>query len=203
MTTFVNGEALHKTYRLGVSPTGAASKPENIGSNAGKLSGHALTYKACKGFTLIELLVVVLIIGLLAAVAVPQYQKAVTKARFSEAMVHMKALGTAMEACSLEKDPYNCVAGDLDIDVGTVPTGDGIHWGDVESTNFYYWVPPGDYVTGYYKQDHNACICYNLTTHTFGIVPDNNNVCPAKLEKPLYEYDKLLGLDYDSTCFCC
>lgn len=51
-----------------------------------------------KGFSLIETLVVVLIVGILTALAVPQYQKAVEKSRMAEAVMIVRQIANANQA---------------------------------------------------------------------------------------------------------
>ena len=75
------------------------------------------TYKRnVSGFTLIELLVVVLIIGILSAVALPQYQKTVLKSRTAEAWANLNALLKAGQVYCLENpNDHTSIIGDKSV----------------------------------------------------------------------------------------
>ncbi len=72
------------------------------------------------GFTLIELLVVVLIIGILAAIALPEYTKAVEKANATEAITMLRSLLTAEKAYKLANMGYTSDLTALDLQLPNI-----------------------------------------------------------------------------------
>ena len=159
------------------------------------------------GFTLIELLVVVLIIGILAAVAVPQYNKAVWKSRAAEAYTNLKTLKNALDVCELEhgrltdenKAEHPCFnTENLNVQIGVGETQSFV------TDSFDYYIghntafADSEEIAGmaHSRKDTDLCICIyddgHFTTNTA------ENSCSEE-----YSFAKILGLEEDENCICC
>lgn len=85
---------------------------------------------AQKGFTLIELMIVVAIIGILAAIAIPQYQNYIARSQVTRAMGEAGQLKTAVETCLLDgKTTVGVAAGECQMGA----TGSNILTGNAQS----------------------------------------------------------------------
>lgn len=141
------------------------------------LNKNAFRATRCVGFTLIELLVVVLIIGILSAIALPQYQKAVFKSRLAEAAIIIKSMRDACDVLALNLGQGRCSnrgegdLSDLDIDI----PGQFANWnlGESRETKYFKYVisSPGGSAVAYYRGttemngvqegDFSLCLSYD------------------------------------------
>lgn len=92
---------------------------------------------AYKGFTLIELMIVVAIIGILAAIAVPNFVKFQCRSKQSEAKTNLKSMYVAQESYRAEFDAYVAIA-----TCGAIDTG-GSQCGQTGKGAEIGWQPKG------------------------------------------------------------
>lgn len=76
-----------------------------------------------QGFTLIELMIVVAIIGILAAIALPQYQTYTKKSRFTEVVLAAQSVKSAVDVCFQTRGAGDLANCDTAAEIGSDLTG--------------------------------------------------------------------------------
>ena len=126
-----------------------------------------------KGFTLIELLIVVAIIGIIAAIAIPNLLNAIDRGKQKRTMADLRSIGTAIESYAVDANFYPTAATAAALEavvepiyIKSMPTEDG--WGyamQVTSTTVAYTVNS-------FGKDGAGTTCTAGVTNTF-----NDEIC--------------------------
>ena len=129
--------------------------------------------KSSKGFTLIELLIVVAIIGIIAAIAIPNLLNAIDRGKQKRTMADMRSIGTAVESYAVDNNvyPIATTAATLSgfvapVYIKTMPQADG--W----SHTFQVASATGEYTLYSQGKDGTGTTCTAGTTTTF-----NDEIC--------------------------
>ncbi|MDI6784400.1 MAG: prepilin-type N-terminal cleavage/methylation domain-containing protein [bacterium] len=115
------------------------------------------------GFTLIELLIVVAIIAILAAIAIPNFLAAQTRAKVADSESAMRTIATGLEAYAVDHNAYPYVGGTIDYLQKLVPLTTPVSYlASLPKYHWKYWIPYGGEAHQYYyytdRQSHEEVV---------------------------------------------
>lgn len=136
-----------------------------------------ISKKISKGFTLIEMLVVILIIGILAAIAVPQYKMSVARTKFTTLKSFTKNIVESLQRYYMVNNAYPLKYTELDIDFDEMT----LTYSD--SQEFDFSVSGGISCTVWFKNDNliNCSMKIFGTSMSYYVLRDTNKpyICRA------------------------
>ena len=148
------------------------------------------------GFTLIEVLVVVLIIGILTSIALPQYQKAVMRARFAQMVIYNNAIVKAQQVYYATFSKYATEMDQLDVSLPSVPNVSCyVNYGDGTLCYLYYGAQ-GNIAIIEESFTTNSFICCTYKTNNY----PGASLCAAEVNTSIDNWFN--GCGDDGTCHC-
>lgn len=148
-----------------------------------------------KGFTLIELMIVVAIIGILAAIAIPNFRNYQLKAKRGELPTNLKAIKTAEVAFQAENDTFQALTFSPRAGTAAALNSSKTGWIDNGGFNTIGWQPSGNVYGAYNSSSGN--ILADITGLSRSDIDDDGTMANysffVNISNAANDFDVLIG----------